>query len=153
MRYKRFQKSTISGSVRFVFILFFQLLRNFKIKIGLNMQSVLTFFFLLDIKVGDQRMIPDWSISWKLYANPNTDDANNAFWVGFESVQLTFDILPKCFPSFLQGRSHSTADVDVCFLKIIVCISCVCFLKPTQTNLVCKKSYPFYIWSSTIELN
>ena len=59
MRYKRFQKSTISGSVRFVFILFFQLLRNFKIKIGLNMQSVLTFFFLLDIKVGDQRMIPD----------------------------------------------------------------------------------------------
>ena len=59
MRYKLFQKSTISGSVRLVIILFFQLLRNFKIKIGLNMQSVLTFFFLLDIKVGDQRMIPD----------------------------------------------------------------------------------------------
>ena len=57
MRYKLFQKSTISGSVRLVFILFFQLLRNFKIKIGLNMQSVLTFFFLLDIKVEDQRMI------------------------------------------------------------------------------------------------
>ena len=82
MRFKLFEKSTISGSVRLVFILFFQLLRNFKIKIGLNMQSVLNFFFLLDIKVGDQRMIPDWSISWKLYANPNTDDANNAFWLG-----------------------------------------------------------------------
>ena len=59
MRYKLFQKSTISGSVRLLIILFFQLLRNFKIKIGLNMQSVLNFFFLLDIKVGDQRMIPD----------------------------------------------------------------------------------------------
>ena len=59
MRYKLFQKSTISGSVRLLIILFFQLLRNFKIKIGVNMQSVLNFFFLLDIKVGDQRMIPD----------------------------------------------------------------------------------------------
>ena len=59
MRYKLFQKSTISASVSLLIILFFQLLRNFKIKIGLNMQSVLNFFFLLDIKVGDQRMIPD----------------------------------------------------------------------------------------------